>query len=303
MGSIHLPTSFDDLRLERLLYRDSITRAVKWIKIAFVLACLLLSGYAVWFLVRTLIATPADLLRLEQQIAASHIESTGSTSRDFDRNYEPLRTSTLFGEIGERAAPTPAPTPPPARATVPLALIGTFVSTPQNSIAIIEDQRNKSQDVFGVNETIFEEAKLIQILADRVEIERNGQREFLTIDDAKASVGPSAPSSAVSEQFIIDEEELNEALDNLPLLLTQARAVPYFQDGQAVGLRLFAIRSGSLYEKIGLRNGDILKTINGNSMGDISQALRLFEQLKEQRSLNLVLERNRSEMNFNYTIR
>ena len=303
MGSINLNSSFSEIRLERLLYRDSITRLVKYIKIAFVVGCVLLSGYAVWFMIKTLIATPADLLKLEQQLAASSVDSSSTLQQEFKRDYEPLRKSNIFGEIGERTPATPVATPPPPKATLPLGLIGTFVTSPESSIAIIEDQRSKTQEVFGINEMVFEEAKLISIASDRVEIERNGQREFLTIDETSTSSPESTSSSEVTEEFIIDEEELNDALDNLPLLLTQARAVPYFQDGKAVGLRLFAIRSGSLYEKIGLRNGDILKTINGNSMGDISQALRLFEQLKEQRSLSLVLERNRSEMAFNYSIR
>ncbi|MFM1847929.1 MAG: ral secretion pathway protein, partial [Pseudomonadota bacterium] len=110
--------------------------------------------------------------------------------------------------------------------------------------------------------------------------------------------------SAVDEnEFIVDEAELDRALENLPLLLTQARAVPYFADGQAVGLRLFAIKSGSLYEKIGLRNGDVLKSVNGNSMADLSQAMQLFEKLKTERSINLTIERNREEKEFKYQIR
>jgi general secretion pathway protein C len=102
---------------------------------------------------------------------------------------------------------------------------------------------------------------------------------------------------------VVEEAELDKGLENLPLLLTQARAVPYFKEGRSIGLRLFAIKNGSLYEKIGLKNGDILKSINGNSLGDISQALKLFEQLKQERSINLVLEREKQDREFKYTIR
>jgi general secretion pathway protein C len=66
---------------------------------------------------------------------------------------------------------------------------------------------------------------------------------------------------------------------------------------------MFAIRSGSLFEKIGIRNGDILKGINGSSLGDLSQAMKLFERLKSERNLNLTLERDRQEREFRYSIR
>ena len=87
------------------------------------------------------------------------------------------------------------------------------------------------------------------------------------------------------------------------MLLTQARAVPYFKDGRSIGLRLFAIKTGSLYEKLGLKNGDILKSINGNSLGDLSQAMKLFEQLKQERSISVMLERDKQDKEFRYQIR
>ena len=39
---------------------------------------------------------------------------------------------------------------------------------------------------------------------------------------------------------------------------SRIRAVPHFEGGQSTGFRLFAIRQGSLFDKIGLKNGDIL---------------------------------------------
>jgi general secretion pathway protein C len=150
---------------------------------------------------------------------------------------------------------------------------------------------------------VFGEAKVVGIFADRVELNRNGQIEILTLDDAPDFSGASSGSDVASTEISVDGAELDVALQNLPLLLTQARAVPYFKDGKAVGLRMFSIKAGSLYEKVGLQNGDILKTINGNSLSDMSQAMRLFEMLKQEKSLSVSLERNREEKEFKYQIK
>ena len=48
---------------------------------------------------------------------------------------------------------------------------------------------------------------------------------------------------------------------------------------------------------------NILKNINGNSLSDISQAMRLFETLREERSISMSLERNREDKEFHYQIR
>jgi general secretion pathway protein C len=157
--------------------------------------------------------------------------------------------------------------------------------------------------VFLVDNSIFGQATLKRIFEDRIEIEREGKIEVLRLDDFGAPQGPAGGISSNGDDFIVDEAELDKGLESLPLLLTQARAVPYFKEGRAIGLRLFAIKSGSLYEKLGLKNGDILKSINGNSLGDISQAMKLFEQLKQERSINLTLEREKQDREFKYTIR
>lgn len=158
--------------------------------------------------------------------------------------------------------------------------------------------------MFLIGDSVFDQATLKKIYQDRVEIERLGKLEVLKLDEfGGPDAGPGGGIANQGDDYVVDEAELDKGLENLPLLLTQARAVPYFKDGRSIGLRLFAIKSGSLYEKIGLKNGDILKSINGNSLADITQALKLFEQLKQERSINLILEREKQDREFKYTIR
>jgi general secretion pathway protein C len=216
-----------------------------------------------------------------------------------------IEKTKLFG-ITKSAPSTSkqAESPAPQKKLEPLnlALIGIFYNKAGGSSAIIEDTKKKVQDVFREGQSVFEIATVSSIKPGQVEVKYAGGTEVLVIEDLPSDSSPvAAPSDA--KELIVQEDELNSALDNLPLLLTQARAVPYFKDGQAVGLRLFAIKSGSMFEKIGLKNGDILKNINGNNLGDRSQAMKLFEQLREERNLTLELERNRTPQTFFYKIR
>ncbi len=103
--------------------------------------------------------------------------------------------------------------------------------------------------------------------------------------------------------FSIADDEISSALANLPQLLSQARAVPYFRNGTSIGMRLFAIKPESLYEKLGLKNGDIILSVNENSLSDPAQALKLFEQLKTERAINVKLERNSQVSEMRYSIR
>jgi len=215
-------------------------------------------------------------------------------------NYQIIVDKSVFGPIGATLTAANNTTPKVVSKS-PLNLVGVFISPKEDPSAIIEDPRKQEQDVFLIGDMIFGEARLKAVFRDRVEIDRSGSIEILKLDEGLSD--DKDTSSGTGNEIVVSEKELDDNLANLPMLLTQVRAVPYFKDGQATGLRLFAIKSGSLFEKIGLKNGDILKTINGNSLGDFSQAMKLFETLKQERSLKLVLERNREEQAFSYVIR
>jgi type II secretion system protein C len=215
--------------------------------------------------------------------------------------FEPITRRALFGKAPIENAP-PAPV-----SKLRLRLVGTNVGSKENSFAIIEDSSKNEQDVFDLNEKVFNQAKLIEIQRELVKIETNGKVETLLLDDGvpapKVAATEDAAPSDDQTDFAVSESELNDSLSNLPLLLSQARAVPYFRNGQSIGMRLFAIRKDSMYEKLGLQNGDIITTVNENSLSDPSQAIRLFEQLKNEKQVTVKLERNGSERAMNYSIR
>lgn len=225
------------------------------------------------------------------------VSNNSEQSKTF--TYDIIAQKNIFGSLSSSST---APSQKKPQTKLPLNLVGTFLQGGQQPYAIIEDDKKKIQDVFNINDMVFGDAKLVAIHADNVEIKRGGQIEILSLDDAPDSRGGGG-SPGSGDEFNVDSKELDDALQNLPLLLTQARAVPYFKDGKSVGLRLFSIKSGSLYEKVGLQNGDILKTINGSSLSDISQAMKLFEMLKADRSITVTLERNREDKELHYQIR
>ncbi len=183
---------------------------------------------------------------------------------------------------------------------MPLALIGTFLTAGNDPYAIIENTKDKNQDAFGVGDNIFKIATLVSIHKNKVEINRDGSIEVLKIDDFDSEA--SADLDDANTQYL-DKGEVDKALSNLPLVMTQARAIPYWQEGKAVGLRLFAIKQGSIFEKIGLKNGDIIKDINGKQLGDFSKAMEIFEELKNETSLRINLERNKQQSVLQYKIR
>jgi general secretion pathway protein C len=288
--------------LGRLMRRQNISVMVRGVQNAAYLVCILALLVVVAVVVPDFLTKMSMTSDLSTRVASitKQISSTEPKPVSGDKQWDLLTQRQPFGPLGRAAGMAPsAPTPPPS--PLMLSLIGTFITGGQEPYAIIEDKKKQNQDMFLLEQNVFDQAVLKKIYQDRVEVDHNGKIEVLRIDEISGA--PSGGVANEADSFVVEEAELDKGLENLPLLLTQARAVPYFKDGRSIGLRLFAIKSGSLYEKVGLRNGDILKTINGNNLGDISQALKLFEQLKEERSINLMLERDKQDREFKYTIR
>jgi len=180
-------------------------------------------------------------------------------------------------------------------------LVGTSITKNKPPFAIIENDK-KQQDVFEKDELIFSKATLKEIHSDYVVLLRDGSLETLEVEGGTRDSSESGISSSGTD-FVVPEDEVNDALNNLPRLLSEARAVPYFRNGESIGMRLYAIKSGSLYEKLGLKNSDIIKEINNKQVNDPSKALKLFEDLKSERSIGVSVERNGEDVRLQYQIR
>ena len=172
------------------------------------------------------------------------------------------------------------------RSDLNLKLWGTALAhDPALSFAIIEDQAARRQNLYRVGDEILEVATLTRVEWDRIILTRDGEEEVLEISSARAS-GPAAaagaPAAAAASgerirktsdnKFLIDRRELESTVANINQVFTQARAVPYFEDGKTVGFRVFAIKPGSVFEKIGLQNGDVIQRVNGVELTDPTKA-------------------------------
>ena len=102
--------------------------------------------------------------------------------------------------------------------------------------------------------------------------------------------------------YQIDRGMLDEQLADLSKLGSQARVVPNYRNGKYEGFKLVGVRPGSLYRSIGVRSGDVIKSVNGKAIDSPNKALDLFEQLKGSSNINLEIERRGQPKQLNYVI-
>ncbi len=103
-------------------------------------------------------------------------------------------------------------------------------------------------------------------------------------------------------KFTIQRSLIDKVLANQAALMRSARIVPHERNGQVEGVKLYGIRRNSLLGKLGLQNGDLLRSINGYDMTSPDSALEAYSRLRSADNLSVSIQRRRKDMNISYGI-
>jgi|APSaa5957512622_1039677.scaffolds.fasta_scaffold25273_1 type II secretion system protein C len=239
-------------------------------------------------------------------------------------------SSTSLAEIEEPIKPTSDNELSRILSTLKLLGMG---SSGGQSFCIIRNTRLKTEDVFRKGEElVFSSKKTLTksgLIVFRIVNTSKDQRVFLkygtkigvlefqeeTSEKANSSSpalsprlrGKKSPAKVVSESnystdgqnYYIDSTEVDSHLNNFANLLNQARMVPHFVKGKHQGYKVKAIDKGSLYEKLGLRNNDVITELNGEPLDSPERVMGLFKQLRNEREFSVKLNRKGTPLVFN----
>ncbi len=224
-------------------------------------------------------------------------------------NYSVIFEKNLFGSEapgikGEGASP--------AKTAADIKLIGTVSGGEDSSYAIIEEERE--QVVYKLYQNTKDGLKIVKITYRSITLKRpDGTKMDIPVFDdmnivelKSSNKGASAGSSVkrVSDsRFIVDQREVAGSLENMNQLLTQARVVPVIDNGKTTGFRIFEITPNSLYQKIGLVNGDVIQRINGIEIDDPNKFFQTYQSLKDEKSISVDIVRNGAKQSLSYEIR
>ena len=206
-----------------------------------------------------------------------------------------------------------------------LSLQGTIAGDSASARAIILDQRKRSQDIYRVGDSV-QEAQIRQILRGKVILRHGDKDEILIMVEGKdkpqpaakvnsrrrpgrqtrrpAQTAPLAESSGEIEEVTIPiaKDVLQNSMNDLNDLMTQVRVRPYFRRGKPEGLIVSQIKSGSVFAKLGLMNGDIIANVNGKQMSSPEEAFQFYNSLKSGKAVSIEITRRGQKKMFTYDI-
>jgi general secretion pathway protein C len=195
-----------------------------------------------------------------------------------------------------------------------LRLIGVVLGDQRGVFAVIEDLSSKQQSLYHLHDEVLDLGEVSEIRRNGVMIRQGNVEELLelahaeaptaAVDPADTTLPAKKPATAgVPLRKVVDRREVDQAMSDLPKLLSQARAVPNMANGSVNGYRLDYIAPASFYEKIGVQAGDVLQRVNGVDIRDPGTMLNLLQQLKNEQIVKLDVVRNNQRSTITYELR
>lgn len=215
------------------------------------------------------------------------------------------RSFTEIGVAGQSA--------PPALAG--MKLLGTFVG--ERRLAVIETA-DGVQEVYSEGESI-NGGVLKEISDKKVMIAADAKELTLTIEEegpgteaqpeqtggtAAAAPEPSRYSRQTGDQeWVIDRKAVINSLDDMGRIMSDARLTPRILNGSVEGFLVSELKPRGVFDAIGIKNGDVLKRINGFEIDSPEKAVQALSALKGMNEASLDIVRSGKAMSLRYRIR
>jgi general secretion pathway protein C len=109
-------------------------------------------------------------------------------------------------------------------------------------------------------------------------------------------------TAAGETQFRVRRAIVDELLLDGPGMLPSLGVVPHEENDRLAGVKLYGIRRNGLWGKLGLHNGDLLRTVNGLDIASPDAALQAYAQLRSASQLSVSIERRGRPITLSYLI-
>jgi type II secretion system protein C len=207
--------------------------------------------------------------------------------------------------------------PGEVKSKLPLMLLATMESDdPAYSMATIHQTDTNVLGPYSPNDTIRAGVVVQRIERGRVFFRHGAQMEYIELGGVPPPVVATAPVETPVEEkpgegndreiegaaeaiscdadftsCTVDKAFVEKLLANPAQLTRQARIVPAVRDGETKGYKFYGIRPGSLPKLLGMKNGDLLTSVNGHQLESLDQAMDLYTKLRRASHLSITLER------------
>lgn len=254
----------------------------------------------VWVLVPVPILPVAPVVpqTASESVAASGIQVDLNKVNNLFGKFDPQLQARLDEERKRRDKELAA-SQPVKETTLNLKLQGVIASSdPTQSWAIIGES---SQELYKIGDSISGQrnVKVKEIAELWIILDNNGKAEKLWLygeDGKKIAVSPRPPPvrTPEPEQEVFKAEVDESALKEVKSIGDVVRFMVATENGQMIGYKVRPGRKRELFDQVGLKNDDIVVSVNGIEVNEPQKVREVYQALKTATEANLEVMRDGS---------
>ena len=197
-----------------------------------------------------------------------------------------------------------------AESGLPLRLLGTAaLADAARSWAAVEDLESREHLVVRPGDQVKGGAQVLRIDRRRIVLQNGPKREELRLEEGPSSKEPpraaARPARGRTPQaargndiranvrrlgenrFSVPRADVDSLTSNPAALFSQARILPKYQEGEMIGVQVNSIKAGSLFEQIGIRDGDTITEMNGIQVTGQQESAQILRELTEAKEFDV----------------
>ncbi len=172
-----------------------------------------------------------------------------------------------------------------------------MTNDPSKNLAIIEYRPTGNQEAVREGDRLGD-VVIKRILSGSVIIATKTGEQTLFMG-FEGSAGAFQSSAQIAR---LDRKEVDTTLPDYMQLMQEIRVRPHFEAGQPGGFYVSNIKPDSIFARMGLENGDVIKAVNGRPIATTQQVIDFYDALKKGTTVSLEIQRDESIQELHFVI-
>jgi len=119
---------------------------------------------------------------------------------------------------------------------------------------------------------------------------------------SKKSIKVKGEVTDAGDHKIVDRSLLDHYANNMDDIYKNIGIKEIKESGKIKGFSITFVRRGSPFAKLGIKRGDMIKSINGKEINSYNAAFETYKNIQNIENLTMVIQRGKEEMELEYEI-